>query len=107
VGVFSPVGSSQISVTLSGAANPTVTNVALVANTETSISLPANTKQYLLKLRDATAPLQVAFISGQSSTTYLTVPRGTFYADSGLQTSVTIYCQTPASGQTLELLTWT
>jgi hypothetical protein len=108
VSIFSPAGSSVVTANVSGSTNPSITNVALAASTELGIALPSGVRQYLVKLRDANAHLQISFISGNSATTYLTIPRGNYYADSDLSASgLTLYVQTPSSGQTLEILTWT
>jgi hypothetical protein len=108
VSIFSPAGSSQVTAVVSGATNPTVTNISLTASTEVGLALPASCRQFLIKLRGANASLQVAYAAGTSGTTFLTVPPGNFYADSALSTSsVTLYVQTPQAAQTVELLTWT
>jgi hypothetical protein len=106
VSTFSPVGSASASVTLAGATTPTLVNITLTANTEASYTLPTNVKGFALKLREM-ADLKLAFISGTSSTTFFTVPRGTVFWQDGISvTGLSLYFQTPSSGQVLELLAW-
>jgi hypothetical protein len=108
VAVFSPVGSSQVAVSITGATNPAITNVSLVANTEYAVSLPSGCKQFILKLRDSKAKLQIAYILGDSNITYWTVPQGNYWAVSDINfSSQTLYCMTPSTGQTLEIITLT
>jgi hypothetical protein len=105
---FTSAGGQQ-SLTISGATTPTTVNVSMpLAATEYSYTLPAGCKQFIVKLRQLSS-LKVAYVSGQSGTTYLEVPRGCFYAESGLtlSTGVTLYFQSPAAGQVLEVQVWT
>ena len=91
-----------------GSGTPTVSVVSLAtANTEYSFLLPSGCRQFLVKLRGA-ATLQVAYSMGDSGTTYFTVPRNCFYAESDLkiETAVTLYFQSPVASQELEILTW-
>jgi len=106
---FTPGGGiSSTTTTDTGATNPLVVNIALTANVEASYTLPANTRQYVSKLRSGTSKLQVSFVSGDTGTTYWTVGKGNFFADSGLLVSgLPLYFQTPDSGQVLEILIWT
>jgi hypothetical protein len=106
---FTPGGGISSTTTVdTGAVNPLVVNIALTANVEASYALPANTRQYLGKLRSGTSKMQIGFTSGGTGTTYWTVGKGNFFADSGLLvTGLSLYFQTPDSGQVLELLIWT
>lgn len=91
-----------------GATNPLVINIVLTANVESSYALPANTRQYVGKLRSGTSIMHLSFVSGTSNTIYWTVGKGNYFADSGtLVTGLSLYFQTPDAGQTLELLVWT
>lgn len=105
---FSPVGSSQVTVAPtppSGASSPVVVNISLTGGNEGSFTFPDGVVSYQLKLRGSSS-LQVAFVSGNTSSTYYTVPRGCFYQEGGLLTSaLTIYFQSPDNG-VLELLHW-
>lgn len=107
---FTPAGSGGLipTVSVSGATTPTVAELDLtLAATEYSYTVPTNAKQFLLKLRSP-AVLQVSYVSGQSGTTYITVPRGCFYAESDLNLSgpVTIYMQSPSAAQVAEITLW-
>lgn len=55
---------------------PTIANVALSASTEGSYALPTGTNKVLFKLRETGIALQLAYISGESNTTFLTIPAG-------------------------------
>lgn len=98
----------QISTDPTGSSVPTVTVVSMpLASTEYSVSIPVNCRQFLVKLR-STASLQITYTAGQSATSYITVPRNCFYAESDLKIAgaVTLYFQSPAASQELEVLTW-
>lgn len=104
--VFAPVGSANVTTSADGATSPAIANIALTAATEASYALPANTRGFILKLRGY-ADLQLSFTNGTSGTTYVTVPRGTAFQQSELLVSgLTLFFQTPVSGQVLELLAW-
>ena len=77
------------------------------AATEYSIALPAGCRQFQIKLRSS-ASLQVAYVSGQSGISYITVPRHCFYAESDIKLdgTITIYMQSQVASQELEVLTW-
>lgn len=104
-------GGSTSTVIVSGASNPTITNVALAsASTEVAIALPSNCKKFVLKLRE-TLPigyLQVSLVENESNVTYVTLPHGSVYSDDNLDaTGITLYVQSTVAGQVAELLTWT
>lgn len=108
---FTPSGSAGVpqSISISGATNPTTVNVPmLLAATEYSYILPTGTKQFLMKLQGP-SPFQVSYVLGESSTNFLTVPWGCFYAESdlALNAPVTIYFQSSAASQTAEIRIWT
>ena len=90
------------------ATTPNVYNISVAsANTEESQALPANTKAFIIRVRGASANLKLAFTSGQSGSTFLSVPRGSSYRESGLNvSSLTIYFQTDQPSQVVELITW-
>jgi hypothetical protein len=112
VSTFTPTGGSaeitgSVTTTVTGAANPTVANVAMAsAGTEYSYALPASTKKFYIKLRDASATMQLAFSAGTSGTTYVTVHRGNWFGEEGLTTSVTLYFQSDVAAQTAEIVSW-
>lgn len=108
--VFSPVGSSSISgsVSITGATTPTIANVSVpLASTEVSYALPANTKKFYIQLRDPKADLQLAYSAGTSGTIFVTVHRGTWYGEEILTASaVTLYFQSASGSQTAEIVSW-
>ena len=101
-------GGVPVSASIIGASNPSISNVALAtANTEVAIVLPSNTRKYMLKLRDPNT-MKLAFIVGNSGTTYLTVWPGCVYTESDISaTGTTIYVQSPTASQVVELVVWT
>jgi hypothetical protein len=105
--VFAPVGSSQITASFTGAANPTIANVPMAsAATEYSYALPTNTRQFLIKSRSGAA-LQVAYVAGDSGLAFVTVNRGCFYGESDLTLGgIVLYFQSPEAAQTAEIVSW-
>lgn len=108
---FTPAGSggAPSTTTIVGATNPTIAHVTMpVSGTEYSYTVPTGAKQFLVKLQSL-AVLQLAYVSGQSGTTYITVPRGCFYAESDLTLTapVTLYFQANTATQVLEVVFWT
>lgn len=98
----------QLSADLVGSTTPVITRVAMTtAATEYSYTLPANCRQYMIKL-SGSAVLQLAYVSGDSSVNYLTVPRNCFYAESDLKltSTVTLYFQSNQSSQVAEIVAW-
>lgn len=98
----------QISADVVVSSTPAISVVSLtLASTEYSYVLPANCRQFLVKLRGA-AKLQVAYTAGQSGISYMEVPRNCFYAESDIKltSTVTLYFQSPVAAQELEVLTW-
>lgn len=110
--VFTPAGSGGLppsSVTVIGATTPTIANVSvLLASTEYSYALPTSSQQFTIKLRAGGSPLQLAYTSGNSGTTYFTIPSGCSYTVGGLDINnlVTLYFQCPVAGQVAEIETW-
>lgn len=107
---FTPSGASGSTATviLSGASVPVVSNVSIVsANTEYSFLLPTNTKRFLLKVRGQ-ASLKLSYASGQSGTTYVSLPSSGVYGEDSLSaTAVTLYFQSPSPTQIVEIVSWT
>lgn len=78
---------------------------APTANTEVSQSLPSGTKQITIKVRDGTAKAQFSFVSGESGTKYITIPRGASYHIFDLNlTGESLYIQTNQASQTVEII---
>lgn len=88
-------------------AKPTTKNSSMSsAATEVSYEFPEGTKKFRIKLRALNALLQVAFVSGESGSNYLTVPYGDFLEMKAKVGGATIYFQSPSSSQTAEIQTW-
>ena len=106
MGIFSPAGSSSIS--LVGATAPNISNTPLaVAGTEYTISLPTGTKKFQIQLRGV-ATLQLALTAGASGTTFWTLHAGAAWTEDGLtvQSPIDLYVQATQNTQVLELLYW-
>lgn len=102
-------GQTSISgdISIVGAANPTITNVdMLVGGTEYSYVLPTGTKKFQIRTRGG-SKLQVAYIPGDTATTYITVPRFCFYSESELSTtSLTVYFVSTENNEIAEIVSW-
>lgn len=87
---------------------PTIVNINIPnANTEQSYIILAGTKRISAKLRGV-AELKIAYNSGTSGSTYLTIPPGTEYLEDKfiLTSNITLYFQTTKNNQVLEVITW-
>jgi hypothetical protein len=77
-----------------------------LANTEQAHTLPANTKQFLVKTRGI-GHLKLAYSLGTSGTVYLTIDPGSAYQSPQFSAvSKTIYFQSPLAGLVLEIESW-
>ena len=87
---------------------PTIANEAMtLADTEYSYSIPAGTKRFEIKLRALNALLKLAFTSGASGTTYITIPYGASYVENDVKAGpITLYFQSPSSSQVAEIKSW-
>ena len=87
---------------------PTIYNVNLTTvNTEYSQALPSGTKKVDIKLRGLGALLKIAFTSGASGSTYITVPYGASLHLEGVNlTGITVYAQSSTASQVLEIVSW-
>ncbi len=87
--------------------NPTIYNVTVpLANTEVSVALSANTKKFLFRVRGR-AKANLAFTSGSSGTTYITVPVGTCLDQDNISAlNLVLYFQLDVAGQVVEILEW-
>lgn len=91
---------------LEAAGNPLIYNVPiLVINTEQSQALTANVKQIMIKSRTP-ATIQLAFVSGQSGTLYVTVPPNCAFVQNEIKFTGTVYFQANKLC-TIEILEWT
>lgn len=87
--------------------NPSIQNVLVaIADTEEAIALPANTKKFELKAR-GTSKLQVAYVSGQSGTTYHTIWPGFCLREEDIdRASLTVYVQASKASEIIEIKSW-
>ena len=84
----------------------TIVNVSLSASTEGSYALLAGTNKVLFKLRQTGVALQLAYISGESNTTYITIPAGSSKEITDIKgTGLTLYFFA-ASAVTVEIEVW-
>lgn len=93
--------------TSGSSATPTISNtVTVLANTEYSYAFPVDTKRFIIKAR-GNAKLQVAYATGQTNTTFLTIPPGATYSETELKLpSNTIYFESNKAGETVEITSW-
>lgn len=85
---------------------PTIYNVNIIsADTEQSQALPANTKGFLIRSRNR-GKLRLAYETGGTSTTYLTIPTGTSFEDNQFYSSVTLYFQSTKPGDVIEIVAY-
>lgn len=86
---------------------PTIANLSVpTSGIEQSYSLPANTREFILKARGLST-VQFAYNSGDSGSQFVSLPPGCIFTENDLPSSVTIYYQTTKSGETVEVLSWT
>lgn len=92
--------------------DPTITLVTMGApDTEVSQALPSGTKRFILKSRQSRAVLQMAYVTGEVTSTgggtYFTIPRRTVYEEDYLDpaTGHTLYLSTNIAC-TVEILSW-
>ena len=105
------VVSSAISggkVTIAGSTTPKIYNITLpTAGTEYSQALSSDVLKLQIKVRGSAA-LRIAFLSGETSTNYFTIPAGNTYSESDLRlASIIIYLQSDKDNQVVEILEWT
>ena len=90
-----------------GAKSPTIFNVSLsLADTEFMQTLPDNTRAFSIKPRQMDRTIQLAYISGESSTKFITVPPGGFWKDILALASKTIFIQSSIAGTVAEIEAW-
>lgn len=104
--VVNPDGS--INVNSNPLTTPIIINqIATLANTEYSYTFPTNTKKFSLRTR-GNAKIQLAFVSAQSGTNFITIFPGNSYEEKNLKlVSITAYFQLNKTGEIVEILSWT
>jgi len=76
------------------------------ADTEQSQALPANTKGFIIKTR-GNAELKFTDKAGMSGTTFTTVKGRAFYSECWFYTGLTLYFQSPTTGDVVEIVAFT
>lgn len=95
------------------AAKPVIYNVTLTdANTEYSQALPAGVRKFSIQCRNPAVDIKLAFTSGQSGTTYLTILGNSAYNEDFIHAplgyTLTLYMQsTSTSAPIAEIVAWT
>lgn len=87
---------------------PTVVNMTLPnADEEYIIYLPPGTQRFTIKVRNSKL-LKLAYISGESGTTYLSLFPGCSLTERSLAstTNYVLYVQSPQPGAVVELVSW-
>lgn len=86
--------------------SPKIYNKAItLAATEESQVLTNGTKRFTIRVRGYSS-LKLAFVSGESGTNYITIPRGCSMTSDWLDVSDTLYFQTDKANQVVEILEW-
>ena len=87
---------------------PTIYNLSMpTSGTEYAQALSANAKRIMVRSRDRTAQIRFAFVSGNTSTTWITIEPGAVYSEENLDLEgVTIYLRSNKSSQVVEILEW-
>lgn len=84
----------------------TLFNITIAAaNVEQSQALPANTKEFIIRTRGA-GELKLAYTSGDSGTTFMTIPGRASHTVTQFFSSQTLYFQSPVAGEIVELVTF-
>jgi hypothetical protein len=86
---------------------PTISNITLVnIGTEYNIILPVNTKRFSVRVRNGSAVVTLGF---ETSSTYLTIPRGCSYSDNTLMLQTgkrTLYLKSNVGNIVIECVSW-
>jgi hypothetical protein len=99
---------STVRAKLVTATTPNIYNLSMaVSGTEYSQVLSPSTKKIQIKTRDRSARLRIAFVSGDTNVTWITIEPGSVYFEENLDLSgVTIYLQANKNTQIAEILEW-
>lgn len=86
---------------------PTIYNLTLTsADTEYSQSLPEYVTKIMIKARSTTSTIKLAWVSGQSGSTYITIPANQTYWDDYVGASLTAFVQSSTAGEVVEFQVW-
>lgn len=96
-----------ISVTVGGIAAPQIINTPAPALSEYMISIPSATKTFNIKMRNSMG-MRIAWVSGDTSSNYITMQPGTVYGRENLllSASLLIYVFPKIAGSVIELEYW-
>lgn len=98
------VGSSVV--TSTSVVTKRIYNVALgAANTEQSQALPSTIIGYLIRSRGE-SELKLSHTATESGTNFVTVPGCATYEDLHNYNNLTLYFQSPQTGDTVEIVAW-
>lgn len=83
-----------------------IENITLtLANTEYSKVLPSSCKKFLIKARTL-GNLKLAYSSGETNVSWLTINYGAAYVDDNFYTNRTIYVQSNIGGTIIEVVSF-
>ena len=89
---------------------PTIANVSMtLADTEYSYTLPVGSVKFTFQLRqtiDDGGDVQVAFVQGESNTTYMNIISGTSWTENSIKGGGTLYFRSSQASRVAEILTW-
>jgi len=98
------VGSSTLS--SAKVVTTTVYNVSLgTVDTEQSQVLPSSIVGYMIRTRGG-SELKLAHVATESGSKYITVPRKATFEDSHSYSGLTLYFQSPQTGDVVEIIAW-
>jgi hypothetical protein len=112
------IGAIKIADTSGSAIDPAVTattpviynKTCTVANTEYSQALPANTKKFLVKMRDFAHVCRLAFVTGKVAAPtepYFTIwATGSYNEDMIKPAALTLYVASSTAGAVVEIIAW-
>ena len=88
---------------------PTIYNVTLTsANTEYSRTIPENARKIFIRERSGLVAVKLAYASGESGSTYLTIPAGTQKPlENCFLSGVILYMQSGTPATVVEVEVWT
>lgn len=85
---------------------PTIYNkLVTLANTEVSQVLNANTQHFTIRARGLSR-IRFSFVSGESGTKFITVPKGCTLSQEAVNFTGVLYLQTDKPNETVEILEW-
>lgn len=87
---------------------PTTKNQALTSNTETAYDLPANTTNFIVKLKEQNIKFRIAWVEGETATSYVTIGANGVYDKTIKPRNAvfTIYIRPEGSNANAEIESW-